>query len=191
MGELGEYLLKIDYTVLHWINIVWSFPFGDVFFPAITDLYKQGWFKWTAYPLILFFYFRKYRTQGLILFLGLAVTLAFSDLLGGQFVKKHFVRERPFQNQALEVKKRSEAGGYSFYSNHASNMAAFATYTAMTFPAMAFFGIPIALLIAYSRIYNGVHYPSDVLAGALVGILIAYILVSCLRYYQSTHGAKP
>lgn len=184
MNPLAEYLLKIDYSILHFINMVWTFPFGDAFFPAITDLHKQGWFKWTVFPLVLFLYYRKYKVRGLTLFLGLALTIAFSDLIGGQFVKKHFERERPFQNKEIQVVKRSDAGGYSFYSNHASNMAAFATFTLMTFPTMAWFAIPVALLVAYSRIYNGVHYPSDVVAGMLAGVLIAYVIVECLRYFM-------
>lgn len=167
--------LNLDYWLLHKINQVWTAPWADMFFPAITDLNKLLLFQLIAYPLIAFAFWFHYKKKSLVLFLGLALAIGASDLLGGQVVKKHFNRKRPFNNPEISVTQRSTAGAYSFYSNHSSNMFTFAVYTAQFIPGSAFVVYPIATAVAYSRVYNGVHYPSDILAGGLMGSLLGYI----------------
>jgi len=186
MGPLSDYLLKIDYSLLHLINTQLASAWGNSFFPNITDLHKILAFQLIAYPLLLLTYYLKYKKKGVALFFGLVFTLTLNDAFGGNVVKKYFQRPRPFQNQEIEVLQRSPAGGYSFYSNHAANMTAFATYTTLTLPALAYFSIPAAILVSYSRIYNGVHYPSDVFCGALVGLFFGWLISQLARKYLLT-----
>lgn len=164
------YLLNLDYWVFTQINSVLTFPLGDLFFPWISDLQKNFYFKIIFVPLVALLFIRKFKREGVTIFLLLLLAVGVSDFVGGRI--KHWPqRERPDQNTAVQVVKRSEAGGYSFYSNHASNMFTFATFTSQFIPQLK---IPLYLTatsVAYSRVYNGVHYPSDSLAGSLIGFI--------------------
>lgn len=167
---MQEYLLKLDYWLFDLLNQKGSFPYGDQFFPWVTDLHKNIYFKILVIPLILFLFLKFYKNKGLILFLFLLIALSTSDF-SGSIVKNQFVRQRPFENSEIVATQKSPAGSKSFYSNHSSNMFTLATYTSQFVPPARIPIFAIAFCVGYSRIYNGVHYPSDVLAGALMGIL--------------------
>lgn len=169
-----DFLLNLDYQVFTWINLNGSFTFGDQFFPMITDLHKDHLFAYIAIPVLLTVFVRKYKRQGLSLFLFLALALTWGDIFGGQ-VKNYFKRQRPFENSAIISIQKSPAGSKSFYSNHASNMFTFASYMSAFFPPASVPLYGVATLISYSRVYNGVHYPSDVLAGGLLGWLWGFL----------------
>lgn len=170
-----EFLLQLDYKIFELINFDFSSSWGDVFFVWITDLHKTPYFKFIAVPIVLAAFLYKFKRIGITYFIFLFLALGLSDFLGAK-VKHAFVRERPFQNSEISVVQRSNAGHYSFYSNHASNMFAFATYTSCFIPALKIPLFAIAGAVAVSRVYNGVHYPSDVLFGALMGILIGLLI---------------
>ncbi len=164
-----EWLLKIDYWVFEKINHSGSFSFGDLFFPWITDLHKITIFICIVVPFIAYLYYRKYKKLGLALFLNLLIALSCNDFVGAQ-VKNYYLRLRPFENPEITAIQKSPAGAKSFYSNHTSNMFTFATYTSHFIPAIRIPLFAFATTVGYSRIYNGVHYPSDVFVGGLAGI---------------------
>lgn len=167
---MSDFLLNIDYWLLNQINGVFTHPILDVFFFWITDLHKILYFKILFIPLVVFLFIKKFRREGVTLFLILILSLATNDFIGGR-IKRIVLRERPENNSAISVTKRSEAGSYSFYSNHAANMFNFATYTAQFIPQIKIPLYGLASLVAYSRVYNGVHYPSDIFTGGLIGYL--------------------
>ena len=177
---MPDSFLQLDYNILEFINQTSASPWQDQFFPWITDLHKSALFAWFVIPLLLFCFYRKFNRVGLSLFLVLILSLAFNDFVGAQ-VKNHFLRPRPFQNSELIVSQRSPADSKSFYSNHTSNMFTFATYTSAFFPVAAIPLFTLASVIAYSRVYNGVHYPSDILAGAFMGILWGLVFSQIIR----------
>jgi len=179
LESLSNFILDLDYTIIQWVQTT-STPWQDQFFPWITDLHKTALFNWMAIPLLLFFFYKKFNRTGISLFLILLLALAFGDFMGSK-VKNHFVRPRPFQNNEIHVMQKSPAGSKSFYSNHASNMFTFATYTSAFFPAARIPVYGVALLVCYSRIYNGVHYPSDVFAGGIMGTLWGLLFASIAR----------
>lgn len=72
---------------------------------------------------------------------------------------------------------------YSFPSGHTTAVFAIATTLAMSIPAMAFICFPIAVLVGISRMYLGVHYPSDVLAGVALAVLTSVILNSITNFF--------
>ena len=122
--------------------------------------------------ILIFLWFKKMRGLGLILATGVAVWV--SDSLGAM-LKELIARDRPCHTLDNVRDIASCANSFSFPSNHAINSFTVATIISLTYKNLAFFLYVLALLIGYSRVYLGVHYPTDVVAGALCGILIGYM----------------
>lgn len=166
---MSEYFFKLDYWLFDLINQKGAFEYGDSFFPWVTDLHHMPYFKFVIVPLVLFLFWKAYRNKGIILFLGLLGALGFSDL-SGSIIKNQALRLRPFENTELVATQKSPAGSKSFYSNHTSNMFTLAAYTGSFIPQIKIPIFIIAGVVGYSRVYNGVHYPSDVFTGLLMGV---------------------
>lgn len=178
-----DFILDLDKKLFVLINSKWTAPWADQFFPAITDLHKTFYFKAIVVPLIiLLFMWRRGIKNGLIIFLFCISAVLAADGIGNYGFKKTVQRPRPGDTVGLHVQARSGYGGYSFVSNHAVNMFTFASFIAVVFPAASASVYAIAMLIGYSRVYNGVHFPTDVLCGALLGCLVGALFARiCLR----------
>ena len=102
---------------------------------------------------------------------GAGASILLSSLITTGF-KQTFKRERPFSSYPDIIYKKSSASGYSFPSGHTTAAFATATSLSLAFPKwyVIFPSFTYAAAISYSRMYLGVHYPTDILAGILVGI---------------------
>lgn len=165
-----EWILQLDHSIFYFINGSLSNSLFDSVMPAITDLHKQSWFKLVA-PIFLFLLFRHRfgAKKASLVIVGLVLSLGVSDFVGNVAFKKTIQRARPGDNPQVHAIVRSPYGGYSFMSNHATNMFNLATYTSQIIPGSGLFLYPVASVIAFSRVYNGVHFPTDVLCGGLLG----------------------
>jgi undecaprenyl-diphosphatase len=172
--SLTETLIGFDYSLFTLINHGLSNSLFDWFFPAITDLHKSVAGKILIPILVFSSLFWAKRIQGLWLGLSLCLCLALSDFTGAK-LKNIFERSRPESIDSLDAILRSEAGHFSFPSNHSINMFCLAVFLGLFFPRMRAPLLFIASLIGISRVYNGVHFPSDVLAGAVIGSLIGFV----------------
>ncbi len=177
MNLITTFILDLDYKIFNFINQTATNSVLDQFFPFITDLHLNPYFKWSALLIIGAMFLRKYGRFGMTLFLILLLAVGFNDFMGAK-VKNHYLRQRPFENTDITATQKSPAGSKSFYSNHTSNMFTFATYTTAFFPVVAVPVYALAVLVGYSRIYNGVHYPSDVAVGALMGLIWGLMFAS-------------
>lgn len=120
----------------------------------------------------------------LIILIGAACCVALADLISVHGFKNVFQRYRPSHNLDLEglvhtINKPNGTeylgGKYGFVSSHAANISAITTFIIASFKSFSkkwYLIIFWAVLIMYSRIYLGVHYPSDIIGGALVGFVI-------------------
>lgn len=175
-------LHALDLFLLMKINSAWTGEWADQFFPMITDLHKSQKFLLIVPPLTLWLFWRKYAKQGLVLFVFMLITLGANDFLANQTTKQIFQRERPAASASVDfpVQQRSPAQGYSFISNHAANIFCFALFFSYFIGYSAII-YAIAFFVGYSRIYNGVHFPSDVLGGAVFGTFFALIIVKIIH----------
>jgi undecaprenyl-diphosphatase len=90
-----------------------------------------------------------------------------------KYLKSRLVRERPYISLAGIVPGTGALDRYSFPSGHTLHAVSFTTLAVRDFPELAWLLVPFAALIAASRVVLGLHYPSDVAAGALVGAALA------------------
>lgn len=112
------------------------------------------------------------RKRGLIALLALALTVGAADQLSAKILKPVFARQRPSVVVAESHPFFGVRGSYSFPSVHATNSFAAALVLDAVFPGLRAGFLVVAALVSYSRIYVGDHWPSDVVAGALLGAFV-------------------
>jgi len=135
------------------------------------------------YILMAYIIIRKYKQSGIIFIILAGLLIALSDQTSVHLFKNVFQRLRPCHNpelQGLVHMVNGKCGGsYGFVSSHAANMFAVATYVFLILRKhYRYFSLGLffwAALVSYSRIYLGVHYPADVFAGALLGVVCGII----------------
>lgn len=171
------WLLQLDNQMLAAIGQLHC-GFLDIVMPLVTALGDYG-LLWIAAGLLLSFT-SKYRRHGILL-LG---TLLLATLLGEGLLKHLVERERPFAAAGITELLISTPHGYSFPSGHTMSSFAAATVLLYTKKSWGAAGYCAAGLIGFSRLYLGVHYPSDVLAGALLGIILATSVMQFYRYLR-------
>ncbi len=124
-------------------------------------------------------------------FVWIAATVGLSDVIAAYFLKPYFGRVRPCKVEELARIVDGCAGVYGFPSNHAANAACFAVLW------LRFYGVTqgtIACLLAFfvglSRVYLGVHYPADILAGFLYGMALALMSSFGFEKMRQTFSQK-
>jgi len=111
-----------------------------------------------------------------------AAVMALTGALGVliyALLKRLFVRERPFITHAGIDRAAAPLDRYSFPSGHTLHAVSFTWQALVHFPELAWVLVPLAALIAASRVVLGLHYPSDLLAGAAIGAALAEVGVAC------------
>ena len=150
-------------------------------------------------PLYLFLVFlvvKKFGKQSWWVFISIGLTILIADQFTSGFMKPFFERLRPCHDPRWEgiIHNFGKCGGmYGFASSHASNSFGIATIMALTltdrFQAVKWLFL-WAALFSYTRIYLGVHYPADVIVGAFVGIIGAYLSYQAGLFLNSKVSAK-
>ncbi len=178
-----EELLHIDKEAFLFLNNLGT-PLWDGFWLAITD-------KWSSIPLYLVLLFFSGKLLGLkrtlVLLVAVALMITVCDQLAN-FFKLGVGRLRPCYDPELSslfrLVKASCGGKFGYFSAHAANSFAVAVFFAHLFRS-SYRWFPWLLIlwagvVSYSRIYIGVHFPLDVISGALVGTLMGWLF---LRLY--------
>ena len=158
--------MAFDWGILHWIQNTIACPFLDAVVPKLTMLGNAG-IIWILAGLALLCS-KKYRRQGALVLMGLL-----AGLLVGNIVLKNLVaRPRPCWLDPSVRLLIASPTDYSFPSGHTLSSTIAATILTKTDRRFSYVAIPLAVLIALSRLYLYVHFPSDVFAAALLGLLI-------------------
>ena len=154
-------------------------PLGDIIVPFITRLGNAG-IIWIILTLVLLL-IPKTRKTGVIMTAALLVDLVLCNLL----LKNLVARTRPFDvNTAVQLLV-AKPRDYSFPSGHTGSSFASAIVLWKELPKKyGVMALIVAILIAYSRLYVGVHYPSDVLAGVVIGTVLALVSVWLVKKIQ-------
>ncbi|WPY97938.1 phosphatase PAP2 family protein [Christiangramia sp. OXR-203] len=179
-----EKLVALDKELFLYLNNLGAEEW-DWLWIAISD-------KWMAIPLyalLLYLIFRKFGWKATLLTM-VVVTLLITatDQLANLF-KHGFERPRPCRQEGVMEYARYVAercGRFGYFSAHAANSTGVAVFLGLLFrrayPKMLFLLSIWALVVSYSRIYLGVHYPGDVVTGILIGICFG-LLFHVLRKY--------
>jgi undecaprenyl-diphosphatase len=172
--ELIIALVKIDKFLFHKINSDWGNPLFDIVMPFITNFKNTQIFI----LLILVAWIFKQKKFALKVILGAIIAVGCADLIADRLIKPLVHRGRPEFSTTNVILRAPHQGSPSFPSSHAANSFAAAGFLGLLIPLKRKWFWLVAGLIGYSRIYCGVHYPIDVLAGALLG------MISALTVYQ-------
>tara|TARA_B100001029_G_C15056147_1_gene454534 strand:+ start:289 stop:861 length:573 start_codon:yes stop_codon:yes gene_type:complete len=173
MATLFEYILEIDEIILEFINIKLSNSFFDFLMPIFDK--PIGFIL----PVLVFWIFSilKNSSKRMSLILLIPLVIAFTDQIGFK-IKKFEFRERPWvQNKQINHLGGNGGKQFSFPSNHAANSMAIATTFINILGQRYLVLLFLAFVTGYSRIYIGVHYPGDILAGFLLGWIVARLLI--------------
>lgn len=171
-----EHIIALDHVIFYFINTSMANPWFDYFFPVYTNFHKLKVFMYLIAPIILAIAYYRARWKGVSVVLGAVVLSAGVDVLI-RIIKPFFNRPRPFNAQLpFEVIFRGDTqGGLSFPSGHAADGFFIAVFIGLYFPRWRWHLIFLAALTAFSRVYCGVHYPTDITVGALLGSLLAWL----------------
>ncbi|MBN8677806.1 MAG: phosphatase PAP2 family protein [Chitinophagales bacterium] len=179
-----EMLQQLDVRLFQWINTGLANPVFDVLLPWC----REKWFWAPVYWFIAAFSLINYGKKGWIIILGLVLAAGVADFTSSTLIKKNVQRLRPCNDpqRVEQIILRVPCGsGYSFTSSHAANHFAAAVFMIGVFGRFRKWIKPMALSwaasIAISQVYVGVHYPGDVSAGALLGILLGWGVYLAMR----------
>lgn len=189
-----EFLIEIDKNITLAINS-WNSPFFDFIMHAASN--GLTWIP--VFATLLFLYYKnstKKEILYILLFTGILIAL--TDQISFQLFKEVFHRLRPCHEPDLIGKIRTlngECGGdYGFISSHTTNYFGLAVFNIFLLSGKYRILIPLLLvwasIIAYSRIYLGVHYFGDVLCGIIVGSLLGYLVYRLYIYFKNKYILK-
>ena len=163
-----DWLVNAELSVLRFLNSIHN-PVTDEIFVFITHLGDKG-LLWIVIGIFLCF-FKKYRKAGVTMLLSLIMML----IIGNLTLKPIIARVRPYEHMgeiSLLIQRPTD---FSFPSGHTFSSFA-AAFSVLFYNKKLGTGfILLATLIAFSRLYLCVHFPSDVLCGALMGVGTAYL----------------
>lgn len=175
---LPDWFVHADRWLFELINIKMAHPFLDGLAPLLRNAFIWG----PLYLFIVAFVIINFKKNGWWWFALVLATVACTDIVGARIFKEGFERLRPCSDPEMIGHVRMVlgrcSGGFSFVSNHAINhfgVAAFFFVTFRDFFKYAWILFVWAGIIGLAQVYVGVHYPFDVAAGTLLGLLIGFL----------------
>lgn len=171
MEEIMEFIQSFDNSILYYIHEHWHNAFTNGLFVAISSA-SNGGIIWIALAILMLFS-KKWRPTGIILLLSVGL----SAVIGNLILKNIFCRIRPFvADPSIELIIGIPHGYYSFPSGHSTVAGAGAAAVFLRHKGFGAAAVAYALLVALSRVFLAVHYPTDVLCGLALGAVCSVLL---------------
>ena len=181
-----EQFIQLDHSLFSFINQGLSNSFFDWIMPLLRE--KRIWIPFYFIGVVLIARSRRWRSTVLIVLCSIAAVVI-ADGVSSHLLKPYFARIRPcllpeMMSQVNLLVSRC-SGAFSFPSSHAANHLALALFLSLVFRKSAFYLAPIlfvwAVMIGFAQIYVGVHFPSDILAGFLLGLFCGFLAYLVFR----------
>jgi undecaprenyl-diphosphatase len=174
-----QYLNQLDSQLFLFLNGMHN-SFFDFIMYWLSD--KDIWIPF--YLLIAFIVIRRYKSESILILLFAIVALVLCDQGASHLIKNIVERLRPSHEPSLDglvhLSQAGTGGLYGFVSSHAANSFGLAVFFGLaldkSLKSMKYVLFIWAILVSYSRIYNGVHYPGDIIGGAILGSVISFLM---------------
>ena len=174
-----EFLNILDKNLLLEINS-YNCPIVDL----IMYLFSDKFFLIPLYAFLIFIIIRKYKKESILIFIMIALLITLTDQISSNLIKNSVQRLRPSHEPSLEgllhFVNDYKGGDYGFVSSHAANTFGLAVFITLLLKSkikwIGYVMFTYAFIVSYSRIYLGVHYPSDVIVAAFIGILMGWLI---------------
>ena len=176
-------LLQLDHTCFLFINNKLSNPVFDYIMPLFH--HTKYFLPFLVLPWFFAVYNDKKNRWKLALLIPIVIILVDQT---GLLIKKMVLRPRPFMIMDLDMINHlvnPSGNNLSFPSNHAANTAALATVFSSIYNRYYYIFWSLAITVMFSRIYIGVHYPADVLAGCFLGAGIGIIIIEIYKLLEN------
>ena len=178
MNDFLTQLIAKDHAFFSSINGKWTNPLLDSVMPWVR--HSNNWIP--LYVVLLSFIIYKWGKKSWKWLVLVALNVTLTDQISSHLFKPFFHRLRPCADPELMQQSRLLldhcSGGFSFTSSHAANHFGIAVFLVVTLQPLLknfrYLFLVWAALIAYAQVYVGVHFPLDILAGALIGIIVGY-----------------
>lgn len=179
-----EFLIDLDIDLFLFFNGLHNAWMDPIMF-FISG--KKEWIP--LYFIFVFMIIRQFKWQSIWILLGIGLTITLADQLASGIMKPLFARMRPSRspdlNGLVHIVNGYTGGMFGFASSHAANAFGLATFLWLAFKDKYKWFVWIflwAFIVAYSRIYLGVHYPGDIIVGALIGVGFGQLSFQVQRY---------
>jgi membrane-associated phospholipid phosphatase len=185
-------MINLDQQLFYFINNNLHIGWLDKLAPYWRSMY----FWLPAYIFFISYLFLNFsRKQAALYLLALGLTVGTADVVSSRLIKNTVARLRPCNDSTVKqhVKLLVPCGvGYSFTSSHATNHFAVAVFVILTFVGMRkwlkYMILAWAGSIAFGQVYVGVHYPLDVVCGALLGVGVGCLGAFVLKKYGASYS---